>query len=373
VPGRPNRRRGWVRSDLVEVCPVANRIVVDRGARTLEVRRIATGKLLLRTVVAVGKSGAETLLGPQQRETGLVLVQGDTTAAAVGALAGFYGNARVGHVEAGLRSHEPREPFPEEVNRRVAGVIADLHFAPTDGARDNLLREGVQPQSIVVTGNPVIDALQYVAALPSAPVRALETLSRDRRIVLLTAHRRESFGAPLERICSAVAALARRYADDIQVVFPVHPNPAVRETVGRRLTGISNVALLGPFGYGEMVEALERCHLVLTDSGGLQEKAPGLGKPVLVLRDVTERQEGVEAGTVRLVGTHTARIVGETAALLECPGEYDLMARAVNPYGDGRAASRIVGALLGERVRPLSTADERWGETAQGDRCGRAD
>jgi UDP-N-acetylglucosamine 2-epimerase (non-hydrolysing) len=277
-----------------------------------------------------------------------VLVQGDTTTAATGALAAFYAGARIAHVEAGLRSHEPRSPFPEEVNRRIAGVIADLHFAPTMTARENLLRENVAPETILVTGNTVIDALQR-ARMVTTEHSLLAEIPEDRRIAVVTAHRRESFGPPLERICAAVETLAARFAD-VQFVFPVHPNPAVRAVVGDKLGGNTSVSLLEPLGYREMVSLLERSWLVLTDSGGLQEEAPSLGKPVLVLRDVTERQEGVAAGTLRLVGTDTGRIVEETTALLSSPGEYALMSQAVNPYGDGRASQRIVDALAGKWV-----------------------
>jgi UDP-N-acetylglucosamine 2-epimerase (non-hydrolysing) len=279
-----------------------------------------------------------------------VLVQGDTTTAATAALAAFYSGARVAHIEAGLRSHEPRSPFPEEVNRRIAGVTADLHFAPTQAASDNLVRENVATDAILVTGNTVIDALHRARAIASTagPVAAIPD---DRRIAVVTAHRRESFGPPLERICDAVETLAARFPD-VQFVFPVHPNPAVRAVVGEKLGANPSVSLVEPLGYREMVALLERCWLVLTDSGGLQEEAPSLGKPVLVLRDVTERQEGVAARTVRLVGTDTQRIVEETTALLSSPGEYALMSQAVNPYGDGRAAERIADALGGKPVVP---------------------
>jgi UDP-N-acetylglucosamine 2-epimerase (non-hydrolysing) len=277
-----------------------------------------------------------------------VVVQGDTTTAASGALAAFYAGARVAHVEAGLRSYEPRDPFPEEINRRIAGVLADLHLAPTERARGNLLAEGVPPGSVLVTGNTVIDALAHVQGLPPARV-ALDGRLGSKRLVLVTAHRRESFGPPLERICAAVARLASDLAD-VHVVFPVHPNPAVRGVVEAMLGGHSAVTLLDPLGYREMVALLERCELVLTDSGGLQEEAPSLGTPVLVLRDVTERTEGVEAGTVRVVGTETERIVTEATRLLRSPSELARMTRAVNPYGDGQAAERIADALLGLEV-----------------------
>lgn len=287
-----------------------------------------------------------------------VLVQGDTTTAAIASLAAFYAGARVGHVEAGLRSGEPREPFPEELNRRVAAVIADLHFAPTGGARANLLREGVPAEAIVVTGNPVIDALQHAVSIADGESDLPAGLDSGERVVLVTAHRRESFGRPIESICAAIWSLANRYPD-VRFVFPVHPNPAVSDVVNASLAGVPGVTLLAPLSYLELIRLLRRAYLVLTDSGGLQEEAPSLGKPVLCLRDVTERVEGVAAGTVRLIGTDPVRIVEETARLLDSAAEHDRMAQAVNPYGDGRAAGRIVEALLGNgaEVRVLPGLD----------------
>jgi UDP-N-acetylglucosamine 2-epimerase (non-hydrolysing) len=281
-----------------------------------------------------------------------VLVQGDTTTVMAASLAAFYAQVRVGHVEAGLSTCDKWQPFPEEINRRVAGVAADLHFAPTAWARDNLLREGVSPTAIHVTGNPVIDALQWVAAQPVPP--SLSHWLEERRLlrgagprlILVTAHRRENFGQPLEQICRAVRELAARYADEVCLLYPVHLNPNVQEVAYRLLGNLPNVILTEPLDYLTLVQVLRRTALVLTDSGGLQEEAPGLGVPVLVLRDVTERPEGVEAGTVRLVGSDQERIVAETARLLDHPEEYARMAQAINPYGDGRAAKRIVEALF---------------------------
>ena len=277
-----------------------------------------------------------------------VLVQGDTTTVAAAALAAFYAGCRVGHVEAGLRTFDKQQPFPEEVNRRVAGVIADLHFAPTARSRDNLRREGIDDATIRVTGNPVIDALHWAVQMPfdpgSGPL-ATVPLGR-RRLVLVTAHRRESFGEPLEEVLAALRTLAERYVDDVHLLFPVHLNPAVRGPVHRVLGGLPNVTLTEPLEYLPLVHALRCATLVITDSGGLQEEAPGLGKPVLVLREVTERPEAVDAGTVRLVGTDGARILAEAQALLDDGEAYARMARAVNPYGDGHAAPRIVEALL---------------------------
>jgi UDP-N-acetylglucosamine 2-epimerase (non-hydrolysing) len=275
-----------------------------------------------------------------------LLVQGDTTTVLAASLVAFYHRVRVGHVEAGLRSHDKYQPYPEEINRRVAGVLADLHFAPTETARENLLHEGVAPDSIFVTGNTVIDALQYVAALPFDFVHSpLAHLPTEKRWILVTAHRRENFGAPLERICSALEILARRYADRIHLIYPVHLNPNVEGPVRNLLGRVENISLFPPLDYLPLVHLLKRCDLVLTDSGGLQEEAPGLGKPVLVFREVTERPEGVQAGTVRLVGSDTERIVSETALLLDDRGEYERMSKAVNPYGDGHAAERIADIL----------------------------
>lgn len=306
-------------------------------------------------VAAAVLHGLEPVL--QAERPDWVLVQGDTTTAALAALAAFYAGAQVGHVEAGLRSGEPREPFPEEINRRVAGAIADLHFAPTAGARANLLREGVDPDSVLVTGNTVIDALRQVAAMPDRGGGPLAAIPSEARVVLVTAHRRESFGEPLENVCAALWALVARYPD-VHVVFPVHPNPSVRQVVHGTLGEVPGITLLEPLRYHELVRVLGRAHLVLTDSGGLQEEAPSLGKPVLCLRDVTERVEGVEAGTVRLVGTDPLRIVEEAERLLDSELEYARMAHAVNPYGDGCAAERIVAALTSGRdaVSELSAA-----------------
>jgi len=285
-----------------------------------------------------------------------VLVQGDTTTVMAAALLAYYQRIQVGHVEAGLRTGDKWQPFPEEINRRVAGVVTDLHFAPTQWSRENLLREGVPPERVVVTGNPVIDALQSVAALPpSAEVLALfESLGLPAqgpgpRIVLITAHRRENFGRPLENICAALRQLAECYPET-RFIYPVHLNPNVQEPVYRLLGGIPNFHLLPPLDYLPLVQLIRRSALILTDSGGLQEEAPGLGVPVLVMRQVTERPEGVQAGTVRLVGTDQQVIVSEARRLLDDPVAHAAMAQAVNPYGDGHAAERIVKAILDFRL-----------------------
>ncbi len=276
-----------------------------------------------------------------------VLIQGDTTTVLAAAIGSFYARIKIGHVEAGLRTCDKYQPFPEEINRRMASVAADLHFAPTGNARHNLLREGIPDAIIRVTGNPVIDALFMVAERPYDPASGpLVVIPWNRRLILVTAHRRENFGAPLEQICLALRDLAGRYPDDVHIVYPVHPNPNIQGPVRRILGNVPGITLLEPLDYLPLVYLMKRATIVLTDSGGLQEEAPGLGKPVLVLREVTERPEAVTAGTVRLVGTDRAKIVGEARRLLDNSAEYGIMARAHNPYGDGHAAGRIVQALL---------------------------
>ena len=273
-----------------------------------------------------------------------LLVQGDTTTAMAGALAAFHLGIRIGHVEAGLRSGDLQRPFPEEANRRIVDTVADALFAPTERSRDRLLAEGAAPARVYLTGNTVIDALQRVAAtLPEEP---------PAREVLVTVHRRESFGAPLGEILGALRELAGAFPD-WRFVFPVHPNPRVREPVHRELGGIANLELPAPLSYRELIQVLRRCHLVLTDSGGLQEEAPAFGKPVLVLRETTERPEGIEAGVARLVGADRRRIVAEATRLLSDASAHSEMARAMNPYGDGRAGERIAAILAGAPWIPL--------------------
>lgn len=295
-----------------------------------------------------------------------VLVQGDTTTVAITALLAYYRRVRVGHVEAGLRTHDKWQPFPEEINRRVAGVTADLHFAPTDWAQGNLLNEGVPRNTIVVTGNPVIDALQFVAKQPE-PESITQLIGKlgikntacekitlppahndARKLILVTAHRRENFGEPLEHICSALKEIAGR--GDVELVYPVHLNPNVQRPVNRLLGDVDHITLLPPLDYLPLVHLMKRATLILTDSGGLQEEAPAFGIPALVLRDVTERPEGVKAGTLKLVGTDQAKIVAETNSLLDDPSAYRSMAKAANPYGDGHAAEKIVQALLDFKI-----------------------
>jgi len=280
-----------------------------------------------------------------------VLVQGDTTTVMTAALAAFYRGIRVGHVEAGLRTGDKRQPFPEEINRRIAGTIADLHFAPTDLARQNLLHEGIDDRIIRVTGNTEIDAQLKVLEMP-VPEQVHRWLEEwqiregGNRLALVTAHRRENFGKPIEDICSALKRLVEDYAGNLHLVYPVHFNPNIQEPVHSILGNVPNIHLLDPLDYLPMVHMLKAATIVLTDSGGIQEEAPGLGKPTLVLREKTERPEGVAAGVLKLVGTDPERIVAEAHRLLDDKTEYNKMAHAANPFGDGHAAERIVKALL---------------------------
>jgi UDP-N-acetylglucosamine 2-epimerase (non-hydrolysing) len=279
-----------------------------------------------------------------------VLVVGDTATVVTTSLLTYFRRIKLGHIEAGLRTHNKWHPFPEEINRRIATVIADLHFAPTDWSRGNLLREGVDEKNILVTGNSVIDALHFVARQPE-PQQITELLERlevrgpaARRLILVTAHRRENFGQPLENICRALKEIASR--GDVEIVDPVHLNPNVQEPFNRILKGTPHVTLLPPLDYLPMVHLMKHARLILTDSGGLQEEAPSFGVPVLVMRETTERPEGIEAGTLKLVGTDTNNIVDMAKQLLDDPAAYAAMAKAANPYGDGHTAERIVGALL---------------------------
>ena len=282
-----------------------------------------------------------------------VLVHGDTTTSFAAALAAFYRRVPVGHVEAGLRTEDMYTPYPEEMNRRLTDTLADLHFAPTEGARRNLMREGTPSGRIVVTGNTVIDALFHVTGLlrADAALRAGQDarfpfLSDSRRLILVTGHRRENFGDGFDRICTALARLAER--DDVDIVYPVHLNPKVRGPVMGTLSGLPRIHLLDPLDYLSFVYLMERAHLVITDSGGIQEEAPSLGKPVLVMRAMTERPEAVAAGTIRLVDTDVDAIVGETRRLLDEDEAYREMSRVRNPFGDGKASGRIVEEILRE-------------------------
>jgi len=305
-------------------------------------------------------AGILTRLDPvlEKERPDWVLVQGDTTTVMAAALAAFYRGIRVGHVEAGLRTGDKRQPFPEEINRHLTTVLADLHFAPTERSRLNLLHEGVPETRIRVTGNTVIDALQQIIRTdPPAQVR--EWLDEwgvrpgGRKLALVTAHRRENFGRPIEHICEGLKTLSHRYGNELHIVYPVHLNPNIQGPVYRLLAGIPKVSLIKPVDYISLIHLIKNAYIVLTDSGGIQEEAAGLGKPTLVLREVTERPEGVEAGVLRLVGSNKDRIVREAARLLDNPDAYAEMARMTSLFGDGKAAGRIVEALLNQPKRPV--------------------
>lgn len=282
----------------------------------------------------------------EEEKPDVLLVHGDTTTTFAGSLAGYYHGVKVGHVEAGLRTFNKYSPFPEEMNRKLTGVVADMHFAPTAGSRANLIREGVDENSIVVTGNTVIDALIQVIRNGNCPeIPGIDSVSPGKdKLVLLTCHRRENLGEPMENIFSAVRDLVESYSD-VQLVFPVHLNPAVRDIAYGILNNHNRIHLIEPLDYLPFAHLMNKSHIILTDSGGIQEEAPSLGKPVLVLREVTERPEAVEAGTVKLVGADRRRIFDAVSALLDDEAAYRNMAEAVNPYGDGKASERIVDAL----------------------------
>lgn len=277
----------------------------------------------------------------------IVLVHGDTTTTFAGALAAYYHQTAVGHVEAGLRTHNKYSPFPEEMNRRLTGCIADLNFAPTSTSEANLLAENVPPESIFVTGNTVIDALHHTVRDDfDFQEESLKDVDfQNKRIILVTTHRRENLGEPMRHVYKALKQLTEEF-DDVEVVFPVHKNPKVREVVNEELGGLAKVHLIDPLDYEPFANLMHRAHLILTDSGGVQEEAPALGKPVLVLRDTTERPEAVDAGTVKLIGTDRERVYEEAKKLLTDKAEYSRMAESINPYGDGKAAARIIQAIL---------------------------
>ena len=290
-------------------------------------------------------------LGPvlERERPDWVLVQGDTSTTLAASLAASYGGVRLAHVEAGLRTGNNSHPFPEEISRRLVSQMADLHFAPTLRAKENLLREGMEENNIYVTGNTGVDALFYARQQPQrlSPLPALQRLNPERPLLLVTSHRRESIGDGFQRICLALREIALR--GDVDVIFPVHLNPSVRLPVLGSLRDLPHMSLVEPLNYVDFVALMEHAHLILTDSGGIQEEAPSLGKPVLVLREVTERPEAVEAGLAKLVGTDPARIVAETTRLLEDPPEYARRSRTVNLFGDGQASARIARILASQR------------------------
>lgn len=317
-----------------------------RPDRDLDLMRTGQGLTYITTAVLERLGAVLAELRPDR-----ILVQGDTSTTMAAALAAFYEKIPVGHVEAGLRTGDIHSPWPEEMNRRITTVIADLHFPPTEAARQNLLREGIDPARIVVTGNTVIDALlDAVAILDADPARAaalqaaLPRLDPGKRLILATGHRRENFAGGLERVAQGLLRLAQR--GDVEIVYPVHLNPHVQQAAQAVLGGHPAIHLIAPLDYLPFVALMRRAALIVTDSGGVQEEAPSLGKPVLVTRDTTERPEAVAAGTVELVGTDTDRLVARAARLLDDPAAYAAMSFAHNPYGDGHAAARIVEALL---------------------------
>ena len=277
----------------------------------------------------------------------LILVHGDTTTTFAGALAAFYQKINVGHVEAGLRTFDKYFPFPEEMNRKLTGAIADIHFAPTGGSKSNLLREGIDEKKIFVTGNTVIDAMNYTVnssyVFNNPELNKIDYIGK--KVIMVTAHRRENWGKGIQNICEALKEIATKN-EDAEIVYLVHLNPVVRDVVYKNLDGLDRVHLLPPLDTKETHNLMNKCYMVMTDSGGLQEEAPHLGKPVLVLRDVTERPEAVEAGTVKLLGTDKEIIINEANKLLRDSNEYNNMSHSVNPYGDGKASKRIVDAIL---------------------------
>jgi len=356
------------RPEAIKLCPVVT--ALRARPEELEVRVCVTGqhREMLDPVLdlfGIAPDHDLQLMTPNQTLSGLttaviagttailqderpdwVVVQGDTTTAFGASLAAFYQGVRVAHVEAGLRTSDKHSPFPEEANRRMVDVLSDLYFAPTERARQNLLREGTEPEAVHVTGNTVIDALRQVVNrdydFASGPLAGIPF---ERRIVLVTAHRRESFGTGMIAICSALTQLADE-VDNIQIVYPVHLNPNVRDPVYERLGQHSRINLIPPLDYASLVHLMSRSTLILTDSGGIQEEAPSLGKPVLVLRATTERPEAVEAGCAQIVGTDRTRIVAAARHLLEDAAAYRRMARVANPFGDGFASERIANLLL---------------------------
>lgn len=340
-------------SDKIEsiVCVTAqHRSMLDQVLDIFDIKpdydlNIMKDRQTLIEIVTRSLEGLDKVM--KETKPDIVLVHGDTSTTFVGSLAAFYNQISVGHVEAGLRTYNKYFPYPEEVNRRITGVIADMHFAPTERNENNLLSEKVNPNDIFVTGNTVIDALNTTVRddyeFKDETLKNMNWSSR--KVIVMTAHRRENLGKPLENICTAVRDIVEKY-EDVEVVYPVHLNPAVRETVFSILGNHDRIKLIEPVNADELHNAIKRGYLVLTDSGGLQEEAPSLGKPVLVLRNETERPEAVDAGTVKIAGIEKENIFNMTETLLTDKDEYDKMAKAVNPYGDGHASERIVKAII---------------------------
>ena len=355
------------RPEVIKMAPVIR--ALDRDAGRFEHRVVTTAqhREMLDQILAVFGIEPDIDLGLMQHDQSLagfasrslmalsdlfererpdwILVQGDTTTVMTAALAAFYNSVKVGHVEAGLRSFDRLNPFPEEINRHIAGCLADLHFAPTERSRQNLLREGVREEDIFVTGNTIVDALLSVPLEgPFDDARLSRVDLEHRRIILATAHRRENHGERLRSICRAMKEIVGKF-DDAEVIYPVHLNPNVGGPVREELGGVAGITLVDPVSYRDLLKLMERCYLILTDSGGIQEEAPSFHKPVLVLRELTERPEVVEAGAGRVIGTDSERIVREVSLLLNSRSEYKKMSEVPNPFGDGHAAERIAGIL----------------------------
>jgi UDP-N-acetylglucosamine 2-epimerase (non-hydrolysing) len=352
----------------VTVCVTAqHREMLDQVLKVFDIRPDIDLNLMkpgqeLSDITANILQGMKTVLANGKPD--VLLVHGDTTTTLAAAMAGFYADVQVGHVEAGLRTYEMKAPFPEEFNRQVTSKIAKWHFAPTEQSRRNLISEGVHDQNIIVTGNTVIDALHWtLARIRSDPSRAarLDTLIspflpfdwKESRFILITGHRRENFGVGIRQICEALVELANKFSN-MQFVYPLHMNPNIRGPVSNLLTNIPNIHLIEPLDYEPFIYFMQHSFVVLTDSGGIQEEAPSLGKPVLVMRDVTERPEAINAGTVELVGTQKKHIVDGVSKLIADNAHYDKMSRSHNPYGDGNASDRIVQTLL---MASLKTGD----------------
>lgn len=340
-------------SDKIEsiVCVTAqHRQMLDQVLEIFDIEpdydlNIMKDRQTLIEIVTRSLEGLDNVM--KEAKPDIVLVHGDTSTTFVGSLAAFYNQIAVGHVEAGLRTFNKYFPYPEEINRRITGVIADMHFSPTKRNENNLLAENVDPSTIYVTGNTVIDALNTTVKddyeFKDETLKAIDW--KAKKVIVMTAHRRENLGEPLENICNAVRDIVEKY-EDIEVVYPVHLNPAVRDTVFRILGGLDRVKLIDPVNADELHNAIKRGYLVLTDSGGLQEEAPSLGKPVLVLRNETERPEAVEAGTVKIAGVERENIFAMTEELICNDEAYQKMAHSINPYGDGHASERIVAAII---------------------------
>lgn len=333
-----------------KVCVTAqHREMLDQVLRLFDITpdydlNIMKDKQSLTGITARVLEGLEEVFDCEKPD--MILVHGDTTTTFAGALAAFYKQINIGHVEAGLRTFDKYFPYPEEMNRKLTGALADLHFAPTEGSKSNLLREGVDGNKIVVTGNTVIDAMDFTVEKDYLfETEELNKIDYSRKVIMVTAHRRENWGEGIDHICKALKAIVEQNTD-VEIIYLVHLNPIVKDMVYAQLENVERIHLLSPLDTKETHNLMNRCYMILTDSGGLQEEAPHLGKPVLVLRDVTERPEAVEAGTVKLVGTDMHRIIEEANILIQDSGAYEKMSRAINPYGDGKASIRITDAIL---------------------------